>query len=279
MAVDTAGGDAALVLERTLGNRLTTAGGAFGWQTAPTVRDLISPTIWHAPEVLESPNGAVLISDLRERRNEPPIFAANGFRSVAAVLIGHGSRPYGVLAVYARRPDAFNFDVLPLLSTLAVILGLAVRHAHLTADLDRGRDDRFRLASLVEGSDDAIVSATLDGTIISWNPGAERLYGYPAHEIVGQDVSMLVPALMPLHMTHIHGPAGHGHPSVGADSLWISIAAIGVHTLAMLLVTGLVAVITYEWLGLGFLRRGWINFDVLWTIVLLATGLLVLLVH
>ena len=64
----------------------------------------------------------------------------------------------------------------------------------LTAELDRERDERFRLASLVEGSDDAIVSATLDGTIISWNPGAERLYGYPAHEIVGQDVSMLVPA-------------------------------------------------------------------------------------
>ncbi len=194
VAADTAGGDAALVLERTLGNRLTTAGGAFGWQAAPTVRDLISPTIWHAPEVLESPNGAVLISDLRERRNEPPIFLANGFRSVAAVLIGHGSRPYGVLAVYARRPDAFDADVLPLLSTLAAMVGLAVRHAHLTADLDRERDDRFRLASLVEGSDDAIVSATLDGTIISWNPGAERLYGYPAHEIVGRDVSMLVPA-------------------------------------------------------------------------------------
>jgi PAS domain S-box-containing protein len=194
LAADAAGGDAALVLERSLGNRLTTAGGVYGWQTAPTVRDLISPTTWHAPEVLEKRDGALLIADLRERRNEPPIFLANGFRSVAAVLIGHANRPYGVLAVYARRPEAFGADVLPLLSTLAVILGLAVRHAHLTADLDRERDDRFRLASLVEGSDDAIVSATLDGTIISWNPGAERLYGYPAHEIVGRDVSMLVPA-------------------------------------------------------------------------------------
>jgi hypothetical protein len=47
----------------------------------------------------------------------------------------------------------------------------------------------------------------------------------------------------------------------------------------MLLVTGIVAVITYEWLGVGVLRRGWINFDVLWTIVLLATGTLLLLVH
>ncbi len=89
---------------------------------------------------------------------------------------------------------------------------------------------------------------------------------------------MLAPALMPLQMIHTHGHAGYGHTIVGAGSLWISLAAVGVHTLAMLLVTGVVAVIAYEWLGVGFLRRGWINFDVLWTIVLIATGTLLLLV-
>ena len=90
---------------------------------------------------------------------------------------------------------------------------------------------------------------------------------------------MLVPALMPLQITYAHGQVGHGHPIVGEGSLWISIAAVGVHTLAMLLVTGVVAVITYEWLGLGVLRRGWINFDMLWTIVLLTTGTVLLLVN
>jgi hypothetical protein len=90
---------------------------------------------------------------------------------------------------------------------------------------------------------------------------------------------MLVPALMPLHMLHTHGQAGHGHSIVGAGSLWLALAAVGVHTMAMLLVTGVLAVMTYEWLGVGVLRRGWINFDVLWTIVLLATGALLLLVH
>src|SRR5216683_1602560 len=61
-------------------------------------------------------------------------------------------------------------------------------------------------------------------------------------------------------------------PIALGNALSISLAAVGVHTLAMLLVTGVVAVIAYEWLGVGFLRRGWINFDVLWTIVLIATG-------
>ena len=90
---------------------------------------------------------------------------------------------------------------------------------------------------------------------------------------------MLAPALMPLHMPHTHGQAGHGHSIVGEGALWLAIAAVGVHTLAMLLITGVVAILTYEWLGVGFLRRGWINFDVLWTIVLLATGTLLLLAN
>jgi two-component system cell cycle sensor histidine kinase/response regulator CckA len=49
------------------------------------------------------------------------------------------------------------------------------------------------LAAIVESSDDAIFSRTLDGKILSWNTGAERLYGYTADEALGQDVATLVP--------------------------------------------------------------------------------------
>ena len=50
-----------------------------------------------------------------------------------------------------------------------------------------------RLAAIVEASQDAIVSKALDGTIRTWNPGAERLYGYTAAEMVGSDVTRLLP--------------------------------------------------------------------------------------
>ena len=58
----------------------------------------------------------------------------------------------------------------------------------------RESEQRLRwLASIVESSDDAIVSKNLDGIITSWNSGAERIFGYSASEAIGQPITLVIP--------------------------------------------------------------------------------------
>ena len=49
-----------------------------------------------------------------------------------------------------------------------------------------------RFAAMIASSDDAIISNTIEGTVTSWNNGAERIFGYAAHEMLGKSISRLV---------------------------------------------------------------------------------------
>jgi PAS domain S-box-containing protein len=69
---------------------------------------------------------------------------------------------------------------------------LAVTHD--ITDRRRAEAAASQLAMIVESCDDAIVGKSLDGKILSWNTGAQRIYGYTASEVVGQAVSILVPS-------------------------------------------------------------------------------------
>ena len=67
-----------------------------------------------------------------------------------------------------------------------------------------------QLAAVVEGSTDAIFCSDLEGVVTTWNPAAERTYGYRADEIVGRRVEELLPPLTREHLTSVHAEAAAG---------------------------------------------------------------------
>lgn len=82
---------------------------------------------------------------------------------------------------------------------------------------------------------------------------------------------MLIPAVIPLCLA-----ASPAHALTATGSVPVALAALGVHTAAMLATIGTIAIAVYKWVGVAFLRRGWINLDLFWTIALAACGIILL---
>ena len=105
-------------------------------------------------------------------------------------------RPIRGIEAVAERPDGSRVPFLPYPTPLFDASGALAGAVNLLVDLtERHRaDDAMRwLASAVENSDDAIVTKDLDGVIMSWNAGAQRIFGYAADEAVGRPVTILIP--------------------------------------------------------------------------------------
>ena len=157
--------------------------------------------------------------------SDPDLPASMAVRGLTGIVEGIDYRGVPVIAALQPVPDAPWFVVAKMdtgevlgpiesrawltagFTLLVVVLAAAgtlllwrARERRVDAERRQAEAANSRLAAIVESSDDAIYSRTLDGTITTWNEGAERLYGYAAEEIVGRSVDML---LLPDHKNEL----------------------------------------------------------------------------
>lgn len=156
----------------------------YGWSAADaigrSVRDLISPeeTVEAAEAIFEGlRRGETWSGDWVKRRD--------------------GTR----LPVYITDTPVFGQD-----GRLVAVIAVSVDFTEGKAGEEAGGQP----PAIVAGSGDAIFGVTTDGTVTSWNPAAEKLFGYTAPEIIGQPIVMLTPAGWDPHPAEARARLGAG---------------------------------------------------------------------
>jgi PAS domain S-box-containing protein len=195
------------------------------------VKELLSGILRRAGEMLDSPHGLIYIVDAKEQvlrleygtglfeprvggkmekgqglagkiwqTGEPMVVAdydtwvgrsasvPNGiYKTIAGAPIKSGGQVTGVILIaYRDAGQVFDHHKVEVLARLAELASVALDNAQLYMSTQR-------LAAVVESSSDAIYSINLDGNIESWNPEAERLYGYFEEEVLGRSLKIIIP--------------------------------------------------------------------------------------
>jgi PAS domain S-box-containing protein len=123
-------------------------------------------------------------SDLSEELRG--VVRAERIAALAFIPIFAGGKIAGKFMAYYDVPHTFAPKEIEAGITIARQLGFGLERL-------RAEETTQRLATIVETSDDAIISKNLNGIILTWNRGAQRIFGYAAEEVVGKPVTVLMP--------------------------------------------------------------------------------------
>ena len=145
-------------------------------------------TGWSSDDAFGKPLTDVFVirNELTNRIAENPV--AKVVRE--GVVVGLAN--HTVLIAKDGRRIPIGDSAAPIQTADSELVGVVLVFRDITTQREHDQT-LFRLAAIVESSEDAILTKTFGGVITSWNPGAERMFGYSAAEAVGRPITMLFP--------------------------------------------------------------------------------------
>ncbi len=181
------------------------------WNADPAANELFCLEVWHLPSVpvtefeaqtkqirlapgqglpgrVWQSGGLAWVSDVTAEADSQRTEAARkaGLHAGVCFPLRVGHDILGVMECFSRQVREPDEDFLQMLGAIGSQVGQFIERK-------QAEQHTAHLAAVVESSNDAIISKTLDGIITSWNQGAARIFGYRAEEVIGQPITILIP--------------------------------------------------------------------------------------
>jgi len=206
LVVDDSESDAALLLEefKDAGYELISD----RVETAEELSAALNRTDWDvilSDYVMTRFNGADALKLVRQKNSDVPFIVLSGIYGEEA-------------AVEMMKAGANDYLLKNNLSRLIVAVEGEIEAAKSRGVSRHAEDSARLLAALVQSSDDAIYAVELDGTVLSWNRAAERIFGFGAFEIIGRNASMLYPEERLDELNDVLDRVKHGNHMGWAES-------------------------------------------------------------
>jgi PAS domain S-box-containing protein len=185
------------------GRLVTSAESGLGKEFLPMVEQLTRGAMTECGQKALNQSGLVLTQDPLSDCKDCLLSEKYAGRGAITVRLEHGGKIYGILCVSIPREVVPDEEEHGLLEEVAGDIAFGLHGIEMEEERRRAEAGLQHLAAIVNSSDDAIISKSLNGIIMRWNQSAERIYGYTEKEVVGKPISILIPKDRPDEVAEI----------------------------------------------------------------------------